>query len=930
MNPNTSENSRGRAAVLRRLLAFGLIAVAAHNHLAAQDAAGAKQDAKADKTSAQSKDQSSKTTTLEGSGSEKKDDVVTMEKFTTTGTRIRSLVGEQSAMPVLSIPQVELEQRGVTRLADVRWAIPQLAASTGFNDNLNSGGPSRAQMTSTSFNLRGLGGNSTLVLVNGHRVPHTGQEAPGGAGGREDFSVDGIPVSAIERIEVLPQGAGAIYGSEAMAGVVNIILKSRYTGAEVQYSYDNSFNTDVANQNVTLTGGYTVGKFSSFVTANYGTQNPMTGYDRWFSATYDKTPWGGTNALTTAPYVAGSLATGYYPDPAAGYTKTNLPGLSTGIVGLPSGTNGTSYTPAQLAAAPLGAHYDAAPDTYLIDRSITRGFVAKNTYNYANWAEFYLTGRWSDFRDTYYGTYQTLTQQLPVGYVGNPFSVPVYLTKVFYDLPVPETHSQQINSGLDFGVRGNLPFDWRYDVGANLARNVVRDTMVYGTFDYTKLGAAMAGSNPVVLTYDSVMGVDPNPAGLMNSLLSSSYHKDTTTVSQYQAQADGPVWHGWAGPIRLAVGGETQQEKVKFFRTPAVSYMLSAPFSRTTDAGFSEVSVPLLSDAQKIPMVHRVEVSAAKRWENLSDIGSHDTSTLNGIYQPAKWLSLRASRSEGFKAPKLYDLLAPEYTSTSTFTASRNVRDTLRGGEVVTGTINLVSGGQPKLKPESSVSRNAGVVLEVPYVKGLSLSVDFWDMNFTNQVGSPSYQNLIDFFPERITRGPASDGFAYGKITGMDTSNINMAKVKLSGVDYRLSYFFHTSLGDFTASAALSDTRDRVSQSSPSASPFHEENPCRGSGSIFWNRDGWEAGVSVNYQARYKRYTSYTSYIEWNPQVACDLGKAIHWNNATLARVFNGTKIRLTVINVFNNEPSDWAMANNIVTMDQRLSRYIINVTKKF
>jgi len=235
---------------------------------------------------------------------------VKLESVEVTGSRLRTLVGEQSAIPVLTFDQVELEQRGVSRLADIRWAIPQLGPSVGFNDNLQNSGTSRAQTVSTSFALRGVSGNSTLVLIDGHRVPHTGQEAPGGAGGREDFNIDGIPVSAIERIEILPQGAGAIYGSDAITGVVNIILKKNFNGNELQLSYDNAFDSDVAAKTATLTGGYRAGKLSLFYTVSQTEQDSLAARDRWWSKSNDLTPYGASyNYNIYSPYSgAGTLA----------------------------------------------------------------------------------------------------------------------------------------------------------------------------------------------------------------------------------------------------------------------------------------------------------------------------------------------------------------------------------------------------------------------------------------------------------------------------------------------------------------------------------------------------------------------------------------------------------------------------------------------
>jgi len=849
---------------------------------------------------------------------------VVLDKVEVTGSRIRTLVGEQTVLPVFALSQVELEHRGVSRLADLRWAIPQLGASTGFNDNLQNGGPSRAQQVSTSLNLRGLGGNSTLILIDGHRVPHTGQSAPGGAGGREDFNIDGIPLSAVERVEVLPQGAGAIYGAEAIAGVVNIILKKNYTGGEFSLTYDNTFDTDVAQTTASLTGGYRSGRFSTFISLSQTDQNGLASRDRYF--TYPSA----ASSLTYTPYAgAGTLATGYYP----ATSTTALPGLTTAVVGIPSGSNGSDFTAAEAAAVTLGSHYDYAAYAMQIDPSRSRSLVWKADYNYASWLQPYVQTRWSDFNNHYTGTPNTLTVSLPEGYAGNPFSSPVYLSKVFYDLPSPSTDSHQLNSGVTVGARGLLPHDWNYDASFSWASNTTKDDVKYAGFDSTKLAAAMSAATPVILTYDSsVAGTDPNPAGTLLGLLASSSHKDTTDVTDYSLQFDGSLWTGWAGDVQLALGGEIQEEKARFSRTPAISYLLSSPFSRRSTAGFAELSVPLLSEKQHLPLVHRVNVGGAIRYEDLSDLGSHYTPSLNALLQPLKWISLRASRTEGYKAPKLYDLLAPNYTTTTTINASNGVKDTLRGDAPVTGTYTLTSGGQPHLKPETSVSRDVGLVVDVPgaWVKGLSFSVDFWDLAYTNKVGSPSYQVLIDYFPERVTRD------ASGVITGFDTSNINLSKVTTKGIDYRLTYQRTFGFGDLTFSAALADPDVQWTTATPASKPSstYGHQPNRYTSSLFWSRGPWTAGVSTNYQAKYwiygPAYPQYAKhpYIEWNPQVAYDFGHTPWSEHQSFTdHLLSGLKISVTIVNLFDNKPG---AADSNYAMDPRLRRYILTIAKRF
>lgn len=853
---------------------------------------------------------------------DKDKDTLQLDTMAVTGSRIRTLNGEVTAAPVFTVSQLELQERGVSRLADIRWAIPQLAGSVGFNDNLMNSGPSRASQVSTSLNLRGLGGNSTLVLIDGHRVPHTGQAAPGGAGGREDFNIDGIPLSAVERVEVLPQGAGAIYGAEAIGGVINIVLKKNYQGVEAQFTYDNTFDSDVAQITGTLTAGFRTGKVSTFLTLSQIEQHGLASRDRWFTAK--------STSVQFNPYAGpGTLSTGYYPDSAT----ANLPGLTRTFVGIPAGTKG-NFTVADAAAAPIGAHFDSADYSNQIDPSTTRSLVFKADYAQSVAFDPYVEIRWSDFKNEYLGAPTTLTTQMPAGYPGNPFAGAVYVSKVFYDLPRPSISSAQVNSGVVAGARGALPHEWRYDAFYSWARNVVKDVSRNNGIDFGKLSAAMASATPPVLAYDSSAVSDPSNS--LANILANSRHEDTTDVSEYSVQADGPVWTEWAGDVKAAVGGEAQEEKARFFQSPAISYLLSAPFSRRVNAAYGELSVPLLSDNQHLPLVHKLEVGGAIRHEDFSDIGSDLTHAYHALYQPTTWLTFRASRTEGFKAPTLYSLWAPNYTTTTSITASRKIVDTLRNNEPVVGTFVLTTGGQPHLKPERSISRNAGIVLDVPGVKGLSASVDFWDLNYTDKVGSPGYQDLIIYFPERVTRGPSTGGLP-GPITAFDNSTINQASVKTKGVDYRLSYNRHTGFGDFLVSAALSDESPQVSRATPSSALSVWKQPKRATGSAFWMMGPWGGGVSVNYQSSFPSYstdpTPYSSYIEWNPQVSYDFG-ATHVGHSQSApwwsRVFADSKLSVTVVNVFNKEPTQADVINGTYAMDPRLRRYIVTVTKKF
>lgn len=882
------------------------------------------------------------------------DATLELEEYEVTGTRIRTLGGEATAVPVFSIPQIELERRGVTRLADVRWAIPQLAAAVGFNDNMMNSGTSRAQTVSTSFNMRGIGGNSTLVLVDGRRVPHTGQEAPGGAGGREDFSIDGLPVSAIERIEILPQGAGAIYGSEAIAGVVNVILKKNYRGAELRVTYDNTFDSDVAQTTVSLTAGYRHRKLSTFVTLSYEDQNAMRNVDRWWTRTYDDRVWGGEGSsfLFSPSGGAGTLATAWFH---YAFPGANLDGLNVHTVGIPAGSNGSTTANSGYTTS-IPEPFDAAAYGYAIDAARRLSAVFKADYEFNPRATLYFEARASKFRNDFTGAPVALTTQLPVGYAGNPFNQPVYLQKVFFDLPRPRTISAQENQALVLGMRGHFLDAWRYDASASFARNIVSDDAFSGSsFNFGLLSSAMSGANPPILAYDSTAGANPNGAGVLEALMPFHDHEDTTDSTQYLVTADGPVWQGWAGAWQVALGAEAGEEKVKFWREMNVStpsYVLTEPFSRRHTAAFAEINIPLLSEKQNLPLVHQLEVGGAIRATNYSDIGSATTPTYRALYRPVSWLALRASRSEGFKPVRLYDLQAPVTEFPTTIRSTNTTVDPARGNTLVPRTTYTYrSGGNSALHPEESVSRNAGIVIDIPgrWFKGLSFSADYYELSYNERSGGASLQTLLSFFPERIFRNPLTPadqslGYTAGTIKtsaeglGWDASNINLSGVTTKGWDFRASYNRSFSAGMLSVTAALTDPNVTYTQATPGSVPSSTfgHQPQRMSGSVFWAQDAWEAGVSVNYQKKYYTGsltgTPYPAYLEFNPQVSYNFAQDSRFNednDVWWARALSGSKLTVTVINALNKEPD---IINGLPRFagDPRLRRYIVSLSKKF
>jgi iron complex outermembrane recepter protein len=200
----------------------------------------------------------------------------------------------------------------------------------------------------------------------------------------------------------------------------------------------------------------------------------------------------------------------------------------------------------------------------------------------------------------------------------------------------------------------------------------------------------------------------------------------------------------------------------------------------------------------------------------------------------------------------------------------------------------------------------------------------------------------LNFFPERIVRGPRSAadiaaGFA-GPVVGWDGSNINLAGVTTKGWDYRVSYQRRFDNGDLSVTGSWSDPDVTFTKATPAATPSSTfgHQPRRASGSVFWSTGPWDAGVSVNYQTRYfingLTGAAYPSYWETNPQVSYNFERSGRFEknaDSLWRRTLSGSKLTLTVINAFDNDPDMVDVANGRVVMDPRLRRYIISFSKK-
>lgn len=869
--------------------------------------------------------------------------VVRLQAVEVTGSRLRGLLGGATAQPILAFDSKDIERTGAQSLGDLFRYIPQVSSftlgqsvtkPTGFVsapggptiptfNNLNTGASSR-----TTATLRGTAGDGTLLLVDGRRVPKNNQ-----ASGGDGYDLNGIPLAAIERIEVLLDGASSIYGADAIGGVINVILKHNYRGTEVRFAYENTLDKDAGVLTASLTHGFGSGKLRGLLTLSREEANSMALRDRWFTASYDRRPFGGLDLRGTVIGDAGRVSrTGTVP----------LPGLTTTSAAVPSGTNGLNLTQADYAKAGAVPEPGDLAQFQAFGSSYARTSGVMNlSYSFHPWLEAYTEVRAARNRNQFATQPIQAALSIPAGYPGNPFGIPVILSKYFYDVaPVRTSTDETLTAAL--GARGRLPRDWRYDASIGYVRGQTDSGAGAGaSISSAQFNAAVAAGQMPNLFYDSSRVANPNAPGVLESLTLPIRDEEITESWIYSLQADGPIWTLPAGKVALAAGTEYREEYTDFPLRAATDIASARAANQEVTAFFSEINVPVFAPAQKYPLLNQLNVSGSFRRESYS-AGGESSNPRGGLaWRPAKWMLLRGSYGEGFKVPTMLQSNQPAVTSNFRFSGSV---DPLRGNEAQTTFISRTTGGNPDLRPEKSENTNLGLVIEAPFTKGLSFSADWFDNKFIDRITLPTFEQMLLYFPERVTRGtnlPTDQPDWAGPVKAIDYRNVNLAYSEVRGYDLSVRLDRTTPWGDLLVNlTGTKYTRNvfvAAPNAAPSASVSTDSLPVQVSGSAFFNRGVWGSGILATYRASNRALTTVAatpSAIRWDWQFSYDFDKADwarslrdHW----YGRALKGIKLSLTVFNLLNTRPPfDYLYLPDNTTLDARLRRYALSLRKQF
>ena len=719
-------------------------------------------------------------------------EAVNYNEVVVTGSNI---AGSQSPdwVPESIYSREAIEINGSRSLGDFMKSIPQNSGPTFTENQSDSLAPGAAAVA-----LHGLSPDATLVLINGRRVaPY-----PFAQSGITAFvDLNSIPLAGIQQIDVLRDGASAIYGSDAIAGVVNVRFLPKYQGALVNFGYGNTTDTDTGEYYTSLVSGYTDEKrgVDLMLVADYFDRNALFQSDRFFSESIDQTRQGGSSFLSSVSNP------GTIFDPVTG-DPLKVPANSNGIV-----------TVSELENNPGTNRFDRAPFQPLVPETERYGVYGRVKVRVAPAIDIFAEG---GYRHIF-----TKQQLAPAPIEGdvegisvpaiNPFNP--FGTDVLFRYRVTEAGARVDEISTDAyravaGLNFHLSKRWEMESAFLYSQTTAEDK----TFNNLSRPAVIAGlADPNPATSFNIFGAGNhinNPATIEGLKVTTTREGDSRIVGG-DTKLTGPLFSVPGGDLFSAFGLEYRYEELedKFdpFATSGGVIDLnstSASGNRDVISGIGEVLIPIISPAMEVPLFHNLEVQTAFRAENYSDFGSIVNPKVGVAWRPiADWLLLRGSWGTGFRAPSLVQLFS------GSLTFSQELRDQRRfvktgAPEDESSPLQVLSGGNPDLDPEDSENFSAGFVFTPPIVPGLTLTVDFYRVDVDQSIASLDPQFILDNeadFPGFVVRAPPSardkELGIPGQVLLINSSFQNLGFVKVQGVDIGAEYVMPpTPIGIFT------------------------------------------------------------------------------------------------------------------------------------
>ena len=800
-----------------------------------------------------------------------------------TGSRLQTN-GFKAPTPVTVVTAQELQLTTPGAIPEGLDKLPQFAGS---RSNTTPGGLGNTPSTGNYLNLRNLGSQRNLILLDGQRLPPTSYE------GITDANI--IPQALVQRVEVVTGGASAAYGSDAVSGVINFILNTRYNGVKGQIQYGETEYGDAPTLKANLAFGtdvvpgiHVLGSYDHYETQgivgnqsrplgqyNWLRVNPGTAaqpYQEFQDVRFCNASYGTQISTANPATVPGTKNAfplrGYEFIPGGLAVPMNL-GTATGSAGACVGGNGPtvigrSLTGTQNTDQLFGrVDLDVAPNVKAFAQlSYSNSFNSSISVGSGT-----QIGDFQIFTDNAFlaDSTRTILQNAGVkSFIGSRVQAdqPPKLQELYQDVYI-----------LVAGLKGALADKYHWSLGYSHGDTTLSSSH-YGNFNnqryYAGLDAVRNSQGQIVcrititnpgllddcVPFNIFGNGSPSPAAYNYISQSADFHVHQK-MDIFNADISGEVFQLPAGAVNVAVGAEYRTQSLvqtsnsdpskgidtTGLRTNTNPFLLkfnSTNVGATTGSqnikeAYAEIGVPVFKDA---PFAQELSLNAAGRYTDYSTSGGVTTWKVGASWTPFEGIRLRATRSRDIRAPSLNELFGAVNSGQVSFTDAHTNASNPAGTNARLSTITT---GNPDLKPELADTITAGVVFQPRFVPRLQLSIDYYDIKMRNAIGTPLQQTVFDTCESSggtselckliIRPFPFSDRTSANFPTKVLLYPINQAKLEVEGIDYELSYKVLFNGGLLAGSPASLDLRligghlfRYVTQNDPTAPILENDN----------------------------------------------------------------------------------------------------------
>ncbi len=748
-----------------------------------------------------------------------------LDEIIVPGTRL-ARDGYEAPTPVTIVDATEIGRSGSGNIADFINTLPALAGSQTPNQNIQT---ASGVAGTNSLSLRDLGIQRTLVLLDGART--VGGTITGAA------DINTFPQQLVARVDVVTGGASAAYGSDALAGVVNLVLDRAFTGLKGEVSGGVTTYGDNRNFRVTLSGGapFANGRghmlLSGDVAHGDGVAHPAN------------RAWNATNVgiLYNPNYTAANGQPQFLILDPVNNSRAAPGGLiTTGpLKGVAFGPGGTPYQfdygllndGANMYGSGQAAALNVHATQSLGTQESRQNLFTRVSYDIGARANVFAQGGWGHASSYSIALLPLYSGNLVVAadnaFIPAPVAAQVAALKLTSfgfgtingDLEgrAPEVAGDRTSLRLVIGAKGTLEAlgaDWTWDayVQDGVTRQTSKLLRDINTARFAAASDAVRGPGGVIVCRSTLaapgngcvpynlFGLGVNGKAALDYITGTDRRTERFEQTVAAVSLRGTPFTGWAGPVSLAFGAEHRRESVRGDAAPTGWFLgnyVPTFGSYNVTEGFVETVLPLASDA---PLARAVDLSAAARATSYSAAGYVTTWKLGLTYIPVDGLKLRATRSRDIRAPNLLELYASGVAGTY------NVVDPVTNDP--TAFIRTLTRGNPRLTPEKADTTGVGLVAQPGFLPGFSLSLDYWNIGIKGAVGTLGGQDIINSCfqgnqvsceaVQRSTQGGAPQIL-------VNIYPVNLASQVARGIDYEASY--RADLGDVLDNAGTATLR---------------------------------------------------------------------------------------------------------------------------